>query len=502
MLLKSTITFFGTRPGRIGTGPAGGGNPLNDLTRFVSEEDIAKSYGEFLKEYPGYRNTEDLDEMRAKEYSRLDDQGHIYLDYTGGGLYADKQIRQHSDFLMGNVLGNPHSSNPTSAFTTGKVEECRKRILEFFNASPEEYIPIFTSNASQALKLVGESYPFRTGDQLLLSFDNHNSVLGIREYDKAHGAVTRYVPIIPPDLRISQSVLEEYLDGKDVAENGLFAFPAQSNFSGVQYPLEWIALAKSRGWDVLLDAAAFVPTNRLDLGIWKPDFVTISFYKMFGYPTGVGCLIARRDALEKLHRPWFAGGTITVVSVQADQFYLAPGAEGFEDGTLDYANLPAVCVGLDHLDSIGMDTIHERVECLSHWLITNLIALKHGNGNSVVRLYGPTERDMRGGSVTFNIYDKNGVVIDHQVVEKKANEWKISLRTGCFCNPGAGELALGLSREEMITCMQGSESRMTIEQFRQCIDGKSTGAVRVSTGLVSNFRDVRLSLELIRQFVQ
>ncbi|MCK4538798.1 MAG: aminotransferase class V-fold PLP-dependent enzyme [Candidatus Krumholzibacteria bacterium] len=475
---------------------------MNDVRRSISEDKIKADYGEFLDRYPAYGSTTALDELRKSEYSRLDAQEHIYLDYTGGGLYADRQIRQHSEFLMGNVLGNPHSSNPTSTFTTLRVEDCRRRVLEFFNASPDEYVPIFTANASQALKLVGESYPFRNGDQLLLSFDNHNSVLGIREFDKAHGAVTRYVPVIPPDLRISQPVLEEYLDGKDPSENGLFAFPAQSNFSGVQYPLEWIELAKSRGWDVLLDAAAFVPTNRLDLTEWHPDFVTISFYKMFGYPTGIGCLLARREALEKLHRPWFAGGTITVVSVQADQFYLAPGAEGFEDGTLDYANLPAVSVGLDHLESVGMDIIHERVGCLSHWLIANLLELKHGNGKSVVRLYGPTEREMRGGSVTINIYDREGVVIDHQVVEKKANEWKISLRTGCFCNPGAGELALGLSKNEMITCMHGPESRMTVDEFRQCIDGKSTGAVRVSTGLVSNFRDVRLFLELVRQFIQ
>ena len=75
--------------------------------------------------------------------------------------------------------------------------------------------------------------------------------------------------------------------------------PAQSNFSGVQHPLEWTQQAHAHGWDVLLDAAAFVPTNRLDLGRWHPDFVALSVYKMFGWPTGVGCLLARREALAK-----------------------------------------------------------------------------------------------------------------------------------------------------------------------------------------------------------
>src|SRR5205807_8418562 len=93
--------------------------------------------------------------------------------------------------------------------------------------------------------------------------------------------------------------------------------PAQSNFSGVQHPLDWIEVAHRYGWDVLLDAASFTPTNRLDLSRWQPDFVVQSFYKMFGYPTGVGCLVARKAALAKLRRPWFAGGTITVSSIIA-----------------------------------------------------------------------------------------------------------------------------------------------------------------------------------------
>ena len=52
---------------------------------------------------------------------------------------------------------------------------------------------------------------------------------------------------------------------------GLFAYPAQSNFSGVQHPLGWVRLAQAAGYDVLLDAAAFVPANRLDLARSSPS---------------------------------------------------------------------------------------------------------------------------------------------------------------------------------------------------------------------------------------
>ena len=55
-------------------------------------------------------------------------------------------------------------------------------------------------------------------------------------------------------------------------------------------------------------------TNRLDLSSWQRDFVPLSCYKIFGYPTGVEFLLARKAALAKLRRPWYADGTITLSS--------------------------------------------------------------------------------------------------------------------------------------------------------------------------------------------
>ena len=72
----------------------------------------------FRRAYPSYDATRALDDLRAREYARLDEQNHIYLDYTGGGLYADSQIREHMALLKNGVFGNPHSTNPASEATT------------------------------------------------------------------------------------------------------------------------------------------------------------------------------------------------------------------------------------------------------------------------------------------------------------------------------------------------------------------------------------------------
>jgi len=464
-------------------------NPVNS----PSLEDYEGAYTCFLQKYPAFSRTQPLDELRQSEYARLDRQGQIYLDYTGGGLYSDRQVQAHLDLLQNNVFGNPHSTNPTSLATTHWVESARASVLAFFNAAPEEYVCIFTQNASGALKLVGEAYPFTPQSQYLLTFDNHNSVNGIREFARARGAAIHYAPVNPPEMRIDDAKLAALLEMADPNPHNLFAYPAQSNFSGVQHDLAWIGRAQQKGWDVLLDAAAFAPTNPLDLSAIHPDFVCLSFYKIFGYPTGVG-------ALAKLHRPWFAGGTITVASVQGDRYFLHVGAEGFEDGTLNYLTLPAVEIGLKHIQRIGYDAIHTRVACLTGWLLEQFSGLRHSNGLPVVKIYGPLDTHMRGGTITLNFFDPRGHFVDHLRVEERANQKQISIRTGCFCNPGGGELALGLTTTELSTCF-GLKSRMEFHDFQRCIDDKSTGAVRVSVGLVSNFADVYHLIDFARQFI-
>lgn len=454
-----------------------------------------------LEDAPEYRATSALDDLRRTDYARLDAADHVYLDYTGSGLYADSQIRDHAAFLRREVLGNPHSVSLASGTTTTWVEGARAAVLEHFNAT-RDYTAIFTLNATGALKHVGESYAFAPGSRLLLTFDNHNSVNGIREFAQARGAVVDYAPLTVPDLRIDLPALGARLDRAERARPNLFAYPAQSNFSGVKHPFEPIEDAKARGWDVLLDAAAYVPTNPLDLSVIKPDFVTISFYKMFGYPTGVGCLLVRHEAFSRLKRPWFAGGTVNFATVQGRAHILAPWDAGFEDGTLNFLSIPAVEIGLRHLHHVGIATIHTRVRCLTEWLLARLLALRHSNGRHMVRIYGPVTPDMRGGTITLNCYDPDGHLLDYRRIEERASVERISLRTGCFCNPGAGEAAEGLTEEDM-RAAAAVGSGMTLPrlvQFMQTRGGKSAGAMRVSFGVASNARDAERFLAFIHGF--
>jgi molybdenum cofactor sulfurtransferase len=463
---------------------------------------IELDYERFRNRYPEYAQTAAVDRLRATEYRRLDEQGQVYLDYTGGSLYSESQLDQHLALLRSGVFGNPHSTNPTSTAMTRYVERTRQSVLNYFGTSAAEYILAFTQNASGALKLIGESFPFAPGSRLLLTFDNHNSVNGIREFARTKGATVAYAPLLTPTLRLDRNRLDALMDQADPARENLFAYPAQSNFSGVKHPFDLVARAQAKGWRVLLDAAAYVPTNRLDLTAALPDFVTLSFYKMFGYPTGVGALLIRKSTFAELKRPWFAGGTVNFASVQGGAHVLARSEAAFEDGTLNYLSIPAVEIGLRHIQAIGMELITERVRCLTGWILDELLVQKHGNAHPMVRIYGPTTTEARGGTVTFNLYDPHGHLLDYRRVEELAGNEGISLRSGCFCNPGVGEIAEGLTEDDMRAAYAlGDEANLTsFMQLMQHRGHKSAGALRASIGLVSNFADAWRFLRFVAGF--
>lgn len=191
--------------------------------------------------------------------------------------------------------------------------------MNHFNASSDDYAVIFTSNCTAALKLLSESFSFRhdvdvvnecplsktvtnvkpSEPAFVYLVDNHTSVIGIREVVKSRDVSFRHATEKDIDSFMSfQGNRKEALDREGILPNtnNLFAFPAQSNFSGQRYPLSWIkkvqghsGFASHEGnWCVLLDAASYLTTSTIDLKQYHPDFVTLSFYKIFGYPTGLG----------------------------------------------------------------------------------------------------------------------------------------------------------------------------------------------------------------------
>ena len=387
---------------------------------------------------------------------------------------------------MNDVLGNPHSENGPSRTSSDGIASARTALLDFLHADAGEYAVILTANTTGACRLVAESFPFRAGSELLLSADNHNSVNGIREYARRAGAELASLGL-DPSLRLVDA--EEALVRKPRGPS-LFAYPAQSNFSGVRHPLALVDAAQRSGWRVLLDAASYVATSDLRLDQVKPDFVTLSLYKIAGYPTGVGALVARRDALEELRRPWFAGGTVVWASVQHQRHRLADAPEGFEDGTPSFLAARAVAPALEIVRGANRERLAPHLASVTSRLRTGLAGLLHANGSPVVHILGPANGGDTGAIVALTVADQAGRTIPYWDVEAAARDAGIAVRGGCFCNPGCAEAAFSFPDARVRSCLDSLGSDFTIPRFAACLDDRTVGAIRVSMGLGSVVADV------------
>ncbi|KAH9834184.1 PLP-dependent transferase [Rhodofomes roseus] len=462
----------------------------------IFEDSAANAYKTFLKEFPEYQLTWILDALRRSDFSRLDRSGETYVDYMGGSLYPESLIRVHTGFLQRNILGNTHSVSNSSKLSSACADEARAAVLSFFRAPPG-YTVVFTANATGALKLVGESFPFSKSSCYVLGADSHNSVHGIRQFAIHRGASIHYIECTEHggmEVDEAKSVLHRNRPKNKHASPSLFALTGQSNISNSKNSLSLIKCAASQGYHTLLDAAALAPTSLFSLTETPVDAMAISFYKMFGFPTGVGALVVREDFLAKLERPWFAGGTVDVVQAPGNIVTMTSELhERFEDGTINYLNLPAITDGLRFL-SAYLPFLPLRLSCLMHHFVGSLSALRHDTtGTPVVRILSriPTRRlravgeQSDTGSVLSLIFlFPSGEMMPNTFVEYAASQSSISLRTGCMCNPGGAASILGLR-----DAMAGLPSDVTLAAFEEHM-GHELGVVRISLGLASDFRDV------------
>ena len=423
---------------------------------------------------------------RAREFARLDATACAYLDYTGAALYPRRWSSATPEGSRWRVMGNPHSESGAVAGEHRGDRRGARADAAAARRRSRRYEVVFTANASGAIRILAEAFPFRTGSRLVLTADNHNSVNGIRVRARRRGAAVAYMPL---DAELRAIDPRPHLT--TAAAPSLFAFPAQSNFSGVRHPLDWVEAAQARGYRVLLDAAAYLPTSRLSLAETPADFVALSFYKIFGYPTGVGALVVRREALALLRRSYFGGGTVQFVSVQNRRARLHDGAPAFEDGTPSFLAMPAVGDGLRWFARLGVERIGEHVQRCTASLLDRLQEL----GDRVV-VYGPHDLAARGGTVAFNLRQGTRVV-EYEVVETAARERGIAIRGGCFCNPGAAEHAFRIDPARAWSCLKGP---FVVGRFRNCLGDGAVGALRASVGLATSEEDLDRLVALLIEF--
>jgi molybdenum cofactor sulfurtransferase len=298
-------------------------------------------------------------------------------------------------------------------------------------------------------------------------------------------------------------------------------YPAQSNFNGRRYKHADLVASiqdntNNNNWYTLLDTASYASTSNLDLSSNStspqplPDFAVVSFYKMFGFPTGLGALLINKKRINtttnllSTHNTYFGGGNVQVALLK-NHFTACKTSsyhERFEQGTVPYLDIIAVGIALDKMSELtfnrNFQLIGAYLNGLSQRFEQELRLLSHSNGAALVELYRESKSNEYGPVFAFNLKTSRGKYISFVLVDKLAQAAGFHLRVGCFCNIGACQLSLPHLTDDVL-----------YENYRvfkhKCgdhidlIDGRPTGAIRVSFGYCSVWTDAERFVAFLKE---
>ena len=256
---------------------------------------VAAAAADFEIRFPDFDPDGSFARLRRTEYGRLDDTGQIYLDYTGGGLHGACQVEQHAGAVCAPVCSATRTRQSDLARITALVEHTRDVVCEFFGAAPEIPLRVHCQRqrglaARRRVVPVRARRPSRPDRRQPQLGQRHPRV---RPRDGAGSTTSRSAR---PSCASTGARSSGYCTTRSGGGRKLLAFPAQSNFSGVQHPS-----TRRRGAAARLGRPARRRRVRADEPHSTSRAVATRFRRALAstrcsdIPTGVGCLLARRD---------------------------------------------------------------------------------------------------------------------------------------------------------------------------------------------------------------
>ena len=310
----------------------------------------------------------------------------------------------------------------------------REVVSKFIGAKHSDEI-IFTKNATEAMNLVANAFPFESGDVVLGSDKEHNSnLVPWLKLSKTKGIIYKVVES-GADGEFSLKNLEKEFAAakKNKQKVKLVSIHHISNVDGTQIDVAAVTkLAHSYGALVLVDgcqAAGHIPLDVKKLGV---DFYAFSAHKMCG-PSGMGALYASRDAQNKFteFNQFIVGGQ-TVKRTTHDSYMPLVGPAKFEAGLQDYAGIIGFAAACKYISHVGVEKIEKHSLALNE-LLTELLSNEIDSGK--IKLLGPRDAKKRSSIFSFVVpnISQASQTVQTEFASLLDKSYGIAVRAGQHC---------------------------------------------------------------------
>lgn len=279
----------------------------------------------------------------------------VYLNNAAGSpLNARVQSRMESYLRL---VGETPDAKPGAR---GPVKGALSRT---FGGDPGDYALLTSTGIG--VGIVAAGYDWKTGDNVVVPADEHwNNTfpwLALRR----RGVEVRLVPV-GKDQRVDPEVIASMVD----ANTRILATAAVRFDTGFRADLKMLSgIAHDSGAMLLVDGiqgAGVFPIDMHEMGI---DILACAGFKWLLGPTGTGFLYINQQARQKIH-PVLPGMFAAQNSFQELVYH--PDARRYETGTIAYSLFYAWVAGLELLEEVGVQNIHDRVLGLTDMIIAGL----------------------------------------------------------------------------------------------------------------------------------
>jgi cysteine desulfurase family protein (TIGR01976 family) len=374
-----------------------------------------------------------------------------YFDGPGGTQVPRSVVEAMTDYLF-NHNANTHWAYPSSNETDAILEDSRRALADFLNASADEIA--FGQNMSSLTfhlaRALGRG--LQAGDEIIVTeLDHHANSDTWRSLEKDRGIIIRVVPMDIESGTLEFAELENLLNSK----TRLLAIGAASNAIGtISDVKKACALAKQNGTLSFVDAVHYAAHNLIDVKDFECDFLACSAYKFYG--PHIGILYGRKELLE----------TIDFPKLQPAPDY---SPERLETGTQSHESIAGAAAAVDFLASLSTgDTRREKLSNTFHAIHSRKMDLFKRMWNELsaiggVRLYGPPPSGPRTPTLGFTLEN-----ISSEKVAQKLAERGIFASNGDFYAMTVLE-RLGLTEAGLVRI--GCACYSTNEEIERLIEG-------------------------------
>jgi cysteine desulfurase family protein (TIGR01976 family) len=324
-----------------------------------------------------------------------------YFDGPGGTQVPRRVAEAMTDYLY-HHNANTHWKYPSSVETDAAIAAARGAFADFLGGTPSEIA--FGANMTTMTFHVGRALArgWAAGDEVVVTeLDHHANVDPWRALSRDFGIVVRQVAV-----RAAEGALDwDDFAAKVTPRTRLVAIGGASNAVGTVNDIpRAVALARSVGALVFVDAVHYAPHALVDVGALGCDLLACSAYKFYG--PHIGVLWGRHDLLAGLDLPKLAPAPTQP-------------PDSLETGTQNHEGIVGAGAAVDFLASLAPGAsrrealtaafagLHARGRALVTRLWTGLSAIPG------VRLYGPPPSSPRTPTVAFTV---DGLVSDEVAV--------------------------------------------------------------------------------------